>query len=296
MKKKLLRHIAESDKEMFRNKGLVFLPGLFDNDWIKLLKEGVRKNIENPSKRMRIWDRTDKEKITLYDNDNWRRIQEYHNFIYESPSKEIACNLLDTSKVNFFFDAIFIRSKGVEFQTPWHQDEPYWTVKGLDTIIFWIPLVPVEKKSALSFVPGSHLWRKKFKQKDFGDLNPDKQLNVDSVNFKDEWELFPDIESDLAKYKVISWDMMPGDCVAFNGRTIHGGSGKLDPKRDLQIFNIKWLGEDARVQYKPYGMDPDHSKKMKASGMKDGDRIDKDIYPSYCLKNGWLKKQKRHFI
>ena len=43
-------------------------------------------------------------------------------------------------------------------------------------------------------------------------------------------------------------------------------------------------------------MDPDHSKKMKASGMKDGDRIDKDIYPSYCLKNGWLKKQKRHLI
>ena len=102
MNKKLLRHIAESDKEMFRNKGLVFLPGLFDNDWIKLLKEGVRKNLENPSKRMRIWDRTDKEKITLYDNDNWRTIQEYHNFIYESPSKEIACNLLDTSKVNFF--------------------------------------------------------------------------------------------------------------------------------------------------------------------------------------------------
>ena len=41
----------------------------------------------------------------------------------------------------------------------------------------------VKKKSALSFVPGSHRWDKKFKQQDFGELNPDNQNDVYKVKF-----------------------------------------------------------------------------------------------------------------
>ena len=239
---------------------------------------------------MRIWDRSEKDKITMYDNDNWRRFEEYQNFVYESPSKEIACSLLKTSKVNFFFDAIFVRSTGVRFRTPWHQDEPYWTVEGLDTVSFWMPLCPVEKRSALSFVPGSHRWLNHFQQKDFGKLNPDKQTSIDTVSFQGQWEPFPDIDSDLEKYKVVSWDMTPGDCVAFNGRTIHGGSGQLGPQCDLQVFNTKWLGDDVRVRFKPYGMDPDHTEKMQAAGMNSGDHVDPAIYPGFCLEKGWFLK------
>ena len=239
---------------------------------------------------MRIWDRSEKDKITLYDSDNWRRIEEYQNFVYESPSKEIACSLLKTSKVNFFFDAIFVRSTGVRFPTPWHQDEPYWTVEGMDTVSFWMPLGPVEKRCSLSFVPGSHRWLNHFQQNDFGELNPDKQTSIDTVSFQGQWDPFPDIDSDLEKYKVVSWDMTPGDCVAFNGRTIHGGSGQLGPQCDLQVFNTKWLGDDVRVRFKPYGMDPDHTEKMQAAGMNSGDHVDNAIYPSFCLEKGWFLK------
>ena len=28
----------------------------------------------------------------------------------------------------------------------------------------------------------------------------------------------------LEGFGVVSWDMQPGDCIAFNGRTMHGGS------------------------------------------------------------------------
>ena len=282
------RIITNLEIEKFQSMGIVFLPNMFETKWIEKLKEGVQKNIDFPSNNMRIWDRYDKDKITLYDNDNWQRIEEYKNFIFEGPSKEIACSLLETSKVNFFFDAIFSRSKGVKFQTPWHQDEPYWTVEGINTVSFWMPLVPVEKKSALCFVPYSHKWTNNFQQKDFSTLNPDNQSNVDSVNFQSEWETFPDINNNLDSYMISSWDMKPGDCVAFNGRTIHGGSGNLNPDYDLIIFNTKWLGDDVRVQFKPYGMDPDHSIKMKRSGMKSGDFIDNEIYPRFSLNNGWI--------
>jgi hypothetical protein len=75
--------------------------------------------------------------------------------------------------------------------------------------------------------------------------------------------------------------MAAGDCVAFNGRTIHGGSGQLAPGKELQVFNTQWLGDDVKVHFKSYGMDPDHSDKMRYSGMNSGDHVDASVYPAF---------------
>lgn len=70
---------------------------------------------------------------------------------------------MGSSVSTFFFDAIFVRTSGAQFCTPFHQDEPYyWSVKGFDTCSVWMPLVDVEKKSALEFVLGSHRWTQKY--------------------------------------------------------------------------------------------------------------------------------------
>ena len=73
--------------------------------------------------------------------------------------------------------------------------------------------------------------------------------------------------------------MQPGDCIAFNGRTIHGGSGKLDDDCELRVFTTKWLGDDMRIKFRDYGMDPDHSVDMTQKGLKCGDRPGTDLYP-----------------
>ena len=39
-----------------------------------------------------------------------------------------------------------MRSDGVQFRTSWHQDEPYWSVEGFDTVSIWMPLMDVEKR------------------------------------------------------------------------------------------------------------------------------------------------------
>ena len=255
------------------------LRGLFDEIWITLLTAGIEFNLLEPGEHARIWDRTDNNRTVFYDSDNWRRISQYEQFVYESPCVSVATALLDTDSVNFFFDAVFVRSPGVTFATPWHQDEPYWTAEGLDTVSIWMPLVPVSKQSALAFVPGSHLWPNHYRQQNFGELNPDHQPEVDTVHFTDEWEPFPDIDADRDAFSVTSWEMSPGDCVAFNGRIIHGGSGALPPERDLKVFNTQWLGDDVRVSFRSYGMDPDHTGKMQEAGLYHGDRLDDTVYP-----------------
>ena len=198
------------------------------------IKNRIGKNILNPGKEKRVWSKESEGQYTFYDSDNWRKIPEYREFVEKSSMKNVAAKLLNTQKVNFFFDAIFVRSAGVKFSTPWHQDEPYWSVEGYNTVSIWMPLVDVRKESALAFVPRISQMGKKFRQQDFGELNPENEEKVNSVTFDSEWEVIPDIDNERDKYKVISWNMKAGDCVAFNARIIHGGGGNLLPNKDLK--------------------------------------------------------------
>lgn len=265
----------------FAEHGVVLLRQAFDAEWIARLTAGVDNNIASPSARGRVWNRDADGRVCFYDSQAWRSIDEYRDFVVHSPAAAIAAKLLNTTRVNFFFDAIFVRSPGAQFRTPFHQDEPYWSVEGFDTCSLWMPLVAVEKRSALEFVRGSHKWNRRLKQTNFGALTGDaRDMRIES---EDAGEAFPDIENNRDDYDIASWDMAPGDCVAFNGRTIHGGSGNLAPGRGLQVFNTKWLGDDVRVCFRAEGMDPDHSQLMRKLGLKPGQRIGGEMYPEFRM-------------
>ena len=269
--------VTDKDTESFGRDGVAFLPGAFEQKWIELLRQGIEENISSPSDRGRIWDRDARGRTCFYDSQVWREIAPYRDFVLDSPCAEIAGRLMGCAAVNFFFDAVFVRSPGSQFRTPWHQDEPYWSVEGFDTCSIWMPLVPVEKKSALEFVRGSHLWPQRFRQANFGALTGDER---DQVVFDEPGTApFPDIEHNRENYDILSWDMTPGDCVAFNARIIHGGSGNLARERDLKVFNTQWLGDDVRIKFRERGMDPDHTAAMTEIGLAPGDRPGTRLYP-----------------
>ena len=274
------RAISDEEIATYHRDGVVPLPGLFDPDWIALLKQGLAANCEDPTDRSRVWDRDAAGRTMFYDSQAWQRIQEYQRFIFESPAAEIAGRLMGSARINFYFDAVFVRSAGSQFATPWHQDEPYWSVEGYDTCTLWMPLVPVTKENALAYVPGSHRLDSVFYQYNFGRLNPDGKTGIDQVDFSGvAAEDFPDINADPERFGVVSWDLEPGDCVAFNSRIMHGGSGRLPEDRELRVFTTKWLGDDVRIKFRDCGMDPDHSAVMTAQGLAPGDRPGTDLYP-----------------
>ncbi len=280
MNTELQRAITADEIDAYHRDGVVLVKDMFDSDWIDILKKGLTANGKNPTHRARTWDRDAEGRTMFWDSQAWQGIDEYQQFIFKSPAAEIAGKLLKATEINFFFDAVFVRSPGTQFSTPWHQDEPYWSIEGYDTCTIWMPLVPVKKKNALAFVPGSHLNNQIFDQPNFGELNPDRKSDVDQVNFSGiAEESIPDIDANPAQYGVVSWDMQPGDCVAFNSRILHGGSGKLDDDQGLEVFTTKWLGDDARIKFRECGMDPDHSAIMTEYGLKPGDRPGTDLYP-----------------
>jgi len=276
----LSRTITPDEIETYHRDGVLLLPGMFDKDWIELLNKGLDANIEAPTRRSRIWYKDTSGRSMFYDHTAWKGIEEYRKFIFNSPAAQICGQLMRSTTINFFFDSVFVRSTGTQFETPWHQDEPYWSVEGYDACSIWMPLGPVKQKNALSFVPGSHRLKTVFKQYNFGDLNPVRKKNVDQVDFSDIAEQeFPDINADPKRFGVVSWDMQPGDCIAFNGRTMHGGSGKLDDDCELRVFTTKWVGDDVRIKFRDCGMDPDHSADMIEKNLKPGDRLGTNLYP-----------------
>lgn len=280
------RAITSDEVETYHRDGVVLLPGMFEGGWIDLLKQGLLANCDDPTDRSRVWDRDAAGRTMFYDSQAWQRIEEYRQFIFNSPAAQIAGRLMGSAAVNFYFDAVFVRSPGSQFATPWHQDEPYWSVEGYDTCTIWMPLVSVNRENALAYVPGSHQLDSEFHQYNFGNLNPDGKTGVDQVDFSGvARSVFPDINADPGYFGVVSWDMQPGDCVAFNSRIMHGGSGKLDDDRELRVFTTKWLGDDVRIKFRDCGMDPDHSSVMTQHGLKPGDRPGTDLYPQVWTRD-----------
>ncbi|HMB76349.1 MAG TPA: phytanoyl-CoA dioxygenase family protein [Kiloniellaceae bacterium] len=280
MNRELPRAITDDEIETYGRDGVVMLPGLFDADWIRLLDEGLAASRRAPTKRAAVWDRDVEKREMFYDSHAWQRVPAYARFVTESPCAELAGRLMGAAAVNFFFDAVFCRSPGTQFRTPWHQDEPYWSVSGFQTCSVWMPLVPVTAASAVAVVPGSHRWATVFKQADFGAYDADGS-DVPHSDFSALADAppLPDIDGDPETYRPQSFAMQPGDALVFNGRCIHGGSGRLADDRDLRVFNTKWCGDDVRVDFKPWGMNPDHSSEMTAAGLKPGDKLGSDLYP-----------------
>jgi len=277
MNSELLRQISTEEIDIYHRDGVVPLRDMFDKDWIELLIKGLNVNCESPTERSRIWDKDDAGHTMFYDTLAWKEIEEYKKFIFDSPAAQICGQLMKAKTVHYFFDAVFVRSPGTKFETPWHQDEPYWSIEGYDACTLWMPLVPVKQKNCLSFVPGSHLFKSVFNQKNFGELTGNPKDQVDFSKVADQE--FPNINADPERFGVVSWELQPGDCIAFNGRTMHGGSGKLDSDTSLKVFTTKWMGDDVRIKFRNYGMDPDFSSVMVKKGLKSGDRPSTDMYP-----------------
>ena len=142
MNKTLPRTITRDEVDRFHRDGVILLKNMFDAQWIDILSAGLEENLDSPTYRSRVWDRDTEGRTMFWDSQAWREIDQYRQFVFESPAAQIAAQLLRATTINFFFDAVFIRSAGSQFSTPWHQDEPYWSIEGYDTCTIWIQPVP----------------------------------------------------------------------------------------------------------------------------------------------------------
>ncbi len=241
--------IGEDDVEAYRRDGAVVLRGMFGRAWLDLVAAGVEKNIADPGPYADFCTPEGNPGSFFGDYCNWRRFPEYRSFVFESPAAAIAARMMGSEKVNFFHEHVLVKEPGTRERTPWHHDQPYWTVDGHQVCSIWLTLDPVPGDCAIEFVAGSHRWGRWFTPRHF----------VDSSAYAydgDPFEPVPDIDARRDDYDILSWEMAPGDCIVFHALTLHGAPGNPSPERRRRAFATRWTGDDATFALRPGEMSP----------------------------------------
>ena len=249
----------------YRETGVICLRGAF-TDWVDCLREGIERNHDEPGPYFsenvppgesgRFWD----------DYCNWQRIPEFRQFITESGAAELAATAMQSDSAQFFHDHILVKEPQTGKPTPWHQDAPYYFVDGSQTVSFWLPLDPVGKGETLRLVSHSHQWPKL--------VLPVKWLNdSDFYNQQnDQYMTMPEVDG--GDYRILEWEMQPGDAILFDFRTVHGAKGNLQNRR-RRAFSMRWVGDDARFAQRAGKTSPP----FPGHGMHAGQRLREDWFP-----------------
>jgi len=249
----------------YREKGAVYLPGLFRN-WVGDIRDGIERNLREPGPYAAENLGAGESGRFFDDYCNWQRIPEFERVIRDSPLAEAAAQLMGSDGVQFFHDHVLVKEPGTAKPTPWHQDAPYYFVEGEQTLSFWVPVDPV-RDSGVRLIAGSHRWPKP--------VLPTRWLNeADFYAASDEYLPVPDPDAARGEYEVLEWPMEPGDAVAFHYRTVHGARGNLSGAR-RRAFSMRVVGDDARYVTRPGRTSPP----FPGHGMRDGERLRDDWFP-----------------
>lgn len=257
--------VEKSHIDLLQNDGAVLIKGLF-RDWVDLLRAGVERNLSAPGEYAAENLSAGEPGRFFDDYCNWTRIPEFETVIFESDVGVASAELLQSKRVQVFHDHVLVKEAGTDKPTPWHQDSPYYFVDGMQTVSFWVPLDPVGN-ATLRCVAGSHLWEKQ--------VLPTRWLSEeDFYPGEDDYMPVPDPDAEPGKYRILEWEMEPGDAVAFNFRTLHGARGNTTSLR-RRAFSLRLVGDDARYASRPGKTSPP----FPGHEMKDGDRLREDWFP-----------------
>ncbi len=224
----------------FQDDGVVLLEGIF-TPWVDGVREAIEQNKRNPSWRERTYYPDDGSAPFFQDYCVWSRFAGYKALVVDSPMAEAAARLMRSRTARIFHDHILVKEPGNSVATPWHHDQPYYFVQGMQAVSFWVPVDAVPRDRTIEYVAASHKWRKGFKpiRFDGSDLYPE-----------DDSESVPDIEANRATLDIRGWAMQPGDAVAFHFRTLHGAPANASRQR-RRVISVRWVGDDARFVRRP---------------------------------------------
>jgi len=189
--------------------------------------------------------------------------------------------------------------------TPFHQDQPYWSVRGFDVATIWVPLDPIPKQLGVQYIAGSHAWGKEFIPRHFA-TGQEYNLTEDTTSSGGERATYASTDGssrkrvapqaqamaslpsldDLrsSKYEKLSWDMEPGDVLVFYGKVIHGqdpssSTQTAPPLGQFRRLALRFTGDDARYCVRSGEAKDVIPSKFHPCGLKDGDRMRCDRFP-----------------
>ncbi|MEQ1804135.1 MAG: phytanoyl-CoA dioxygenase family protein [Burkholderiaceae bacterium] len=229
--------VDETSVNAYQVDGAVCIRGLLSADEVAILRAGIDANLAQPSPRAKVASQADDPGLFIEDFCCWQDNPHYQRIIFETPLAQTAARLMQSTTARLYHDHMLTKEAGTRQPTPWHQDQPYYNVEGLQNCSMWIPVDPVARHSTLEFVAGSHRgpW-----------LMPRSFMDKQAKWFP-EGSLadLPDVDAQRDRHRILGWELAPGDVVCFHMLALHAAAG-VDAGRRRRVFSLRLLGDDVR--------------------------------------------------
>ena len=244
-------------------------------DWQKLKDEdggqhdvsGIMEYMKASGKPLLI-DKNEAAKGSfLLDTGIATRLRDFRRFCISGAVPEIAGALLDSEKVNFFGDQIFVKEPQTRERTAFHQDATYFEIDGDQCCVMWIPVDPVTLEGGvMQYVRGSHRDGRLYQPNVFMSQTPLPGA---------QGEQLPDIEGHMSDYDIVHFDVEPGDVIVHHYRTIHGAGGNHTRYQVRRAASLRFCGDDIRFCTRPWAPKQLHHTQR----LNDGDPLSAPDFP-----------------
>jgi ectoine hydroxylase-related dioxygenase (phytanoyl-CoA dioxygenase family) len=243
----------------YKEAGVVLLPGLVTDDWVTQIRDAVEGDLKNASYSA--------NRLFCDGMMMWKRDAVFEAYCLNQELPEAAAVLMTSDKVNLLYDQYLVKEPGgtaAVGKTKWHHDQPYWPIRGGQIVTLWLALDDIDDSTGrVEFVAGSHKSSDLYQPEGITESDYQYSKNPD-------YRPIPDIDACREDYEIQSWDMSPGDILAFHGRTIHGAKGNQNSTRRRRALAIRYVGEDVT-----YYDGPGSYEGLKSSDLTNGEKYRK---------------------
>jgi ectoine hydroxylase-related dioxygenase (phytanoyl-CoA dioxygenase family) len=160
----------------------------------------------------------------------WVESEAIRRFALAKRFAKIAADLLGVDGIRIYHDQALFKEPGGG-HTPWHQDQIYWPLDGVDTVTMWMPLVPVsEEIGSMTFASDSH-----------------KQGYISKAVISDESHRTLSEHIEKKGYETLSYGAMDaGDATFHAGWTLHSAPG--NPTETMrEVMTVIYYPDGARI-------------------------------------------------
>ncbi|MEM9135157.1 MAG: phytanoyl-CoA dioxygenase family protein [Actinomycetota bacterium] len=254
--------------DAFDTDGAVCLRGAVSDEWLGVVADAIEADIADPGPFFHGYDVGEGKRF--HGNLRvWEAHEGFRRYCTESPLPALARRLMGSERVNLFYDQVFVKDADTASPTRWHNDQPYWPVRGRQVMSFWLALDPVDlTNGGLEFVAGSHRWDRWFQPESFG------KTAGSGYTRNPDYEPMIDIDAERDRHRLLSWSMVPGDVIAFSAMCVHGAPPNRHPERRRRGYAVRYTGDDA-VYLEAEGM----SAPLFADYLQNGDPIGGERFP-----------------
>lgn len=246
--------VSDAMRDAWERDGAVCVRGLFNSAELDAVRAGIDHVLAHPSPSAIVASASDDAGLFVEDfcRDD---VAQFSDVCRNSAAARVAGELLRASRVRLYHTHVLVKEPRTAAATPWHQDEPYYNIEGMQTLSAWCPVDDVPRASSLQLLAGSHrtgpFLPRTFKdgraawwpEGSLPELPPLPPPGVAALSAPPPGQ------------RVLSWAMTPGDAVLFHFRTVHGAGGVAGEGR-RRVLSIRFTGDDVVHAPRPWRTSP----------------------------------------